>query len=97
MIPLNNNILLKTAKAGTQETEKGLKLSTDIKMRNIYTESTGVIMALGKGVREEYLDLEVGDEVRFQEHSGYKVNEDEDSLYRIVQDIDIYVITTKGK
>jgi co-chaperonin GroES (HSP10) len=97
MIPINNSILIKCALEDTKETKRGLQLSTDIKLRNKYTKSAGTIIALGKGVNQEYSELEVNDEIRFREHAGYAVKEDDDFLYRVVQDVDIYVITKKGK
>jgi len=92
--PLNTYILVKVKII--KETDDGWTHSTDVKNRGTFENKTGIIIKLGNSLHKEYRHLNVGDEVRFHEHRGEAVGQDDDYLYRAIQDVDIYLITKKG-
>ena len=92
--PLNSWLLVKSK--NIKETEEGWTHSTDVKNRGISENCIGIIIKIGNSLHKEYSHLEVGDEVRYHEHMGEPVGQDDDYLYRVIQDVDIYLRTKKG-
>jgi co-chaperonin GroES (HSP10) len=93
--PLNSWLIVKTETI--KETKEGFTFTADAKNRGTFENATGIILKLGNSLHKEYSHLKVGDEVRYLEHRGEAVAQDDDYLYRAIQDVDIYLRTKKGK
>ena len=82
MVPLGDRVLVKPD-AAVSETKSGLALVEDWPQ-----ETTGVITALGAGVRE---DLRVGDHILFPQSVGQELNL-EDARFFVMRERDVLAI-----